>query len=222
MLRTCLLGLAALSLALLTGCGGSEVSANSLDPRLLPAAAVPGFTLARRLDWSNPVDLVGQGIALPDSTYPSAGVKELQDAHVKGAAGEVLTRGAGLNQSEIHVGVAKFDSASDAAKVRSWMHIQDLQQPCLTECVFSPRPTKLPGVPNSVAVVQTTTGPVPGPPGPRGKGKRISGPANYRAEFTVGPYLYWVWFPADASARTKNRFETGVGLYYQHAKQQKS
>jgi hypothetical protein len=208
----CLLSLAALSLAVVSGCGGGgKASASSLDSRLLPASSVPGFGLERRLDWSNPIDLVGEGVALPDITHPSAGVKEFQNAHLKGAAGEVLNRGAGLNASEIHIGVAKFGSASDAAKVRSWMHGQDLQQPCFTQCVFSPRPMKLSEVPNSSAVVQSTTGGNPG-----------SGPANYHAEFTVGPYLYWVWFQGDASAKTKSRFQSGIGLYYQHAKQQKS
>jgi len=212
---------AALSLALVSGCGGGgKVSATSLDPRLLPASSVPGFGLERRLDWSNPVNLVGEGLALPDITHPSVGVKEFQSAHLKGAAGEVLNRGAGLNVTEIHIGVAKFDSASDAAKVRSWMHGEDLQQPCFTQCVFSPRPMKLSAVPNAAAVVQTTTGAVPGPPGPGGKPG--SGPANYRAEFTIGPYLYWVWFQGDASAKTKSRFGTGLARYYRHAKQQKS
>jgi hypothetical protein len=204
--------LAALSLALVSGCGGGgKVSATSLDPRLLAASSVPGFRLERTLDWSNPVNLVGEGVALPDITHPSAGVKEFQSAHLKGGAGEVLIRGGGLNASEIHIGVAKFDSTSDAAKVRSWMHGQDLQQPCFVVCAFKPQPMKLSGVPNSAAVVQTTAGGKPG-----------SGPANYRAEFTVGPYLYWVWLPGDASAKTKSRFETGLGRYYRHAKQQKS
>jgi hypothetical protein len=210
--RKCLLSLAALSLAFVTGCGGGgKVSATSLDPRLLPAASVPGFALARRLDLSNPIDLVGGGIALPDITYPSAGVKEFQNAHLKGAAGEVLSRGVGLNTNEIHIGVAKFDSGSDATKIRDWMHGQDLRQPCFTQCVFRPIPMKLSGVPNSAAVVQTTTGLKTG-----------SGPANYRAEFTIGPYLYWVWFSGDASAKTKNKFQTGLVSYYQHAKERKT
>jgi hypothetical protein len=199
-----------MAILLVSGCGGSNVSATSLDPRLLPASSIPGFELERRLDWSNPVNLVGEGIALPETTHPSTGVKEFQDAHLKGAAGEVLKRGAGLNPTEIHVGVAKFGSDSDAARVRSWMHGQDLQQPCFGICAFSPLPMKLSGAPGSAAVVQTATA----APAPK--------PANYRAEFTVGPYLYWVWFQGDASAKTKNRFATGVGLYYQHAKQQKS
>jgi hypothetical protein len=209
--------LVALSLVLVSGCGGGgNVSATSLDPRLLPASFVPGFGLERTLDWSNPIDLVGEGVALPQITHPSAGVEEFKSAHLKGAAGEVLQRGGGLNGSEIHIGVAKFDSASDAAKVRSWMHGQDLQQPCFALCAFSPRSMKLSGVPNSAAVVQTA------PLSPPSVGRPGTGPANYRAEFTVGPYLYWVWFQGDSNAKTKSRFDSGLGRYYQHAKRQKS
>lgn len=202
----------ALALALVSGCGGGDtVSATTLYPRLLPASSVPGFGLERTLDWSNAVNLVGEGVALPEITHPSAAVKEFQSAHLKGAAGEVLNKGAGLNLTEIHLGTAKFDSASDAVKVRNWMHGQDLQQPCFALCAFSPKPTKLSGVPNSSAVVQTATG-----------GRRGFGPANYRAEFAIGPYLYWAWFQGDSSPRTKSTFEMGLGRYYQHAKQQKS
>lgn len=197
-------------LALLTACGGGgKVSAKSLQPRLLPASVVPGFVLARTLDWSNPVDLVGEGVALSGFTHPSAGVKAFQSAHLKGAAGEVLIQGSGLNVSEIHIGVAKLGSASDAVDVRSWMHRQDLQQPCFTACVFRPQAMKLSQVPGSAAVVQTTTGGKPG-----------SGPANYRAEFTIGPYLYWVWFQGDSTAKTKSNFESGLNRYYEHAKKQ--
>ena len=202
--------LAVLLLALLTGCGGGgKVSATSLEPRLFPASAVPGFGLAKTYDWSDPVNLVGQGVALSGLTQPSSGVDTFESGHLKGAAGELLTRGAGLDVTEIHIGVAKLGSDSDADEVRSWMHGQDLQQPCVTACVFKPQPTKLSGVPDSSAVIQTTVG-----------GKAGSGPANYRAEFTIGPYLYWLWFQGDSSATTKSRFETGIGRYYQHAKQQ--
>ncbi len=210
--RRCLPLALALALALVSGCGGGGmVSATTLYPRLLPASAVPGFGLERKLDWSNPVDLVGEGVALPQITHPSAGVEEFQSAHLKGAVGEVLNRGAGFNVTAIHLGAAKFDSASDAVKVRNWMHGEDLQQPCFSICAFSPMPTKVPGVPNSAAVIQTTTG-----------GRRGFGPANYRAEFTIGPYLYWAWFQGNSSPQTKSTFEKGLGRYYQHAKQQKS
>jgi hypothetical protein len=200
---------AALLSALVTACGGGgKITAKSLDPRLLPASSVPGFGRALTLDWSDPVNLVGEGVALPGFTHPSAGVKTFEDAHLKGAAGEVLTRGVGLDVTEIHVGVAKLGSASDAVNVRDWMHRQDTQQPCLTACVFTPQPIKLAGVPNSAVVVQTTIG-----------GKAGRGPANYRAEFVIGPYLYWAWFAGDASAKTRSEFETGVSRYYRHAQQ---
>jgi hypothetical protein len=204
-------GLAAALVFLLGACGGgSNVSATSLEPRLLPASSLPGFNSVATLNWSNPVDLVGQGVALPEPTYPSAAVKEFQAAHLQGAAGEVLRRGSGVNQTDIVTGVAKFGSASDAAKAQSWMHLQDLQQPCFGACIYSPRAVKVAGAPGSSAVIQTLVRAQP------------SDPANYRAEFTIGPYLYWAWFSGDSSAKTKSEFETGIASYYQHAKQQTS
>lgn len=63
----------------LAGCGGggssADVTAESLKPRLLPLSAlpVPGFREQRTFDWSDPIDLVGQGIWLPEVTQPSSG-----------------------------------------------------------------------------------------------------------------------------------------------------
>jgi hypothetical protein len=204
-------GFAAALVFVLGACGGaSNVSATSLEPRLLPASSLPGFNSVGKLDWSNPVDLAGQGVALPESTYPTAAVKEFKSAHLEGAAGEVLRQGFGPDETNIWIGVAEFDSASDAANVRNWMHVQDLQQPCLGACVYRPLPLKLSGVPDSAAVIQTLFAAQP----PK--------PANYRAEFTIGKYLYWAWFSADSRAKTKSEFEAGVGAYYQHATKQKS
>jgi len=107
-------------------------------------------------------------------------------------------------------GVAKFGSASDAAKAQSWMHSQDVQQPCYGVCIFSPRVVKLAGVPGSKMVVQSQVR------------ARPSDPSNYRAEFTTGRYLYWAWFSGDSRAKTTSQFERGIAAYYQHAKQQKS
>ena len=211
--RTGGVGLAAALVVVLGGCGGgggSNVSATSLEPRLLPASSLPGFNSVATLNWSNPIDLVGLGVALPEPTYPSAAVKEFQAAHLQGAAGEVLRRGSGVHQTDIVIGVAKFDSASDAAKAQSWMHVQDLQQPCFGACIYSPHGVKLAGAPGSSAVIQTLVR------------ARPSDQANYRAEFTNGPYLYWAWFSGDSRAKTKNAFGAGIARYYQHAKQQKS
>src|ERR1700681_731838 len=68
----------------LAGCGGggSGVSSASLPPRLLPASSTPGFGLERTLDWSDPVNLVGEGLFLPQAAHPSEAVKEFKDAHL--------------------------------------------------------------------------------------------------------------------------------------------
>jgi hypothetical protein len=198
-------GVAVALVFVLGACGGaSKVSATSLEPRLLPASSLPGFKSVGTRDWSNPVDLAGQGVALPESTYPSAAVEEFQSAHLKGAAGELLRRGFGPGQTDIWIGVAEFGSASDAASVRDWMHGEDLQQPCLGACVYRPLPMKLSRVPDSAAVIQTLFASPP------------PTPANYRAEFTIGRYLYWTSFSADTQA--KSEFEAGVRAYYRHAK----
>jgi hypothetical protein len=205
--------------ALIAGCGGSstsKVSSASLQPRLLPVSAVPGFGLQRRLDWSDPVNLVGEGLALPQVTHPSAAVGEFNDAHFRGAAGEILTTGSGFNETEATLGVARFKSAADAVRVRDWMHKEDLHQPCYGQCIFSPYPVSLPSVPNSRLVVQSSKAPPP-PPGAPAGAKTGPAPANYLAEFTIGPYLYWVVLHADSTAKVK--FEKGVEFFYTHAKQ---
>jgi hypothetical protein len=203
----------------IVGCGGggeSKVSSASLKGRLLPASAVPGFGLQRTLDWRDPVNLVGEGLSIPQRTHPSAGVKEFDDAHLRGGAGEVLTNGSGFNESEAVVGVAQFKEAADANRVRDWMHKQDLQQPCFSQCIFSPGPVSVPGIPGLRFVEQSSHVP-PLPPGaPRGA-KVGPAPANYLAEFTIGPYLYWATLHGDSTA--KGRFEQAVKLYYAHAKQ---
>src|SRR5205807_4070956 len=99
--------------AVLAGCGGaSKVSSASLQPRLLPSSEVPGFGLQRTLDWSDPVNLVGEGLFLPQRTRPSSAVGEFTSAHLSGAAGEVLSSGVGENETEVRVGVAQFQSAA--------------------------------------------------------------------------------------------------------------
>jgi hypothetical protein len=208
-MRRVILGcLAAGGLLVVGGCGsGAKTSSAALKPRLLPSSAVPGFVLQRTLDWSDPVDLVAQGVALPDSTRPSTAVKEFRDAHLEGASGEVIQKGAGLNATEIRIGVAKFSSTSDADKVRAWMHGQDLQQPCFSECAFTPRAMPLPGVPSSSAAIQTVVA------------HGLGSPTNYRAEFTIGQYLYWAWGQAGPSAKTQAQFKAGIELYYRHARQ---
>jgi hypothetical protein len=199
----------------LAGCGGGgKVSSASLDSRLPAGSSVPGFSLQRRLDWSDPVNLVGEGLALPQVTHPSAAVKEFTDAHFRGAAGEVLSNGSGLDATDIRVGVAQFKSPADANQVRDWMHSQDLREPCFSQCAFTTQTVTLAGVPSLRFAVQSAH--VPRPPKiPPGAPPFRGGPANYLAEFTVGPYLYWIVLQGDQGA--KSRFEAGVRGYYAQA-----
>jgi hypothetical protein len=209
----------------LTGCGSDNtVSASSLKPLILPASLAPGFHLLRTFDWSDPVNLVGEGIFLPEATRPSDAVKEIRDADFRGAAGEQLNRG-GSNGDELRSGVVKFKSDSGANKVRDWMHREDLQQPCFSECIFSPRNLPLPGVPAGVAVQQVPSARPPTPPPgvklpPGVKAPRVlpgSGPpTRYLAEFTIGKYLYFVSTTGNAAAKT--RFVAGVRQYYNRVK----
>ena len=212
--------LAAASLAAcvaIAGCGGGgKVSSASLEPRLLPAGSIPGFGVQRTLDWTNPVDLVGQGLALPQVTRPSVAVKEFNDRHLRGAAGRMFVGGSGFEETLLRTGVARFDSTADANAVRDWMHEQDLQQPCYGKCIFAPAPVAIAGIPNARFVEQTSHAPAPPtpPPGfPKGRHVFVApAPANYLAEFTVGPYLYWAVLQATSGNRA--RFEAGLKAYY--------
>ena len=214
----------------LAGCGGSggsaTVSSVSLQPRLPGSSEAPGFAVQRTLDWSDPVNLVGQGLSIPQRTQPSAAVQEFKDSHFRGAAGEVLAKGSGLNATEVRVGVAQFNSEADANRVRDWMHSEDLRQPCYSQCIFTPHAATVAGIPSARYVFQTSKAPPPPsglPPGvkpPPGvklpRAVAQPGPTNYSAQFTIGPYLYWMGLQAEPSAKAK--FEAGVKAYYAHAR----
>jgi hypothetical protein len=214
------------ALAGLTGCGTkSNVSVASLKPLLFPASFAPGFHLLRTLDWSDPVNLVGEGIFLPEATHPSQAVKEIRSAGFRGSAGEVLNRG-GATGDEVRAGVIKFKSDSGAVKVRDWMHSEDLQQPCFAQCIFSPLNLAIPRIPGARAVRQVPMGaaggPPPGiklPPGvkpPNGAVAAAGPPTRYLVEFTVGPYLYFARTEGGAGARA--RFVKASQRYYQRVK----
>lgn len=214
-----LIAVASLSIGLTAvGCGGGggQVPAASLNSRLLPASSVPGFGLERSLNWDDPINLVGEGLALPQITHPSAAVDEFRQAHLRGAAGEVLSNGAGPNSTEVRVGVAEFKSHADANRVRDWMHTEDLREPCFGQCIYTTNTVALSGMPGVRFVVQSTHLPPPRhiPPGAP---KFTGGPANYLAEFTIGSYLYWAILQADAGSRAS--FVHGLQRYYAHAKQ---
>jgi hypothetical protein len=216
----------------LTGCGGtSKVSSASLMSRLAPESVAPGFHLVRTLDWSDPANLVGEGIHLPERTHPSQAIKVINGAGFEGAMGEQLNQGGPTGQT-ITTGVMKLQSASDATKVRDFMHGQDLETPCFEQCIFSPVSLAIPGVPGAVGVRQPPVGPAAaGPTGPsprilaalRRQGIKpptpppgaLSGPpTNYFVEFTIGPYLYF----ASINGGTQGQFIAGAKQYYEKVK----
>src|SRR4051794_5416337 len=121
------------------GGSGDKVPYSSLKARLIPAGSVPGFTQQRTFDWSDPVNLVGEGMRLPEATRPSAAVKVFTDAGLRGGAGEFLTKGDPPNDELLATGVAVLKSPDGAKRARDWMHGQDLQQPCYTKCIYRPR-----------------------------------------------------------------------------------
>jgi hypothetical protein len=185
------------------GCGGgsSKVSAGSLHSRLLPASGVPGYFLSRTLDWSDPVNLVGEGLFLPEVVHPSQAVSKINGAGFEGASGEKLATNSG--DADITTGVMEFKSASQAASIRDWMHQEDLREPCFTACIYTPGSLPLPAVPGSRAVAQSAHAPAPPPPpsGSRRKVVVVGPPSRYLVEFVIGRYLYFGWTEAPPNAQ---------------------
>lgn len=198
----------------LAACGGGDdasdkVSAASLKNRLLPASALPGFRQQRTFDWSDPVNLVGEGVRLPETTQPSRGVKMFEDASFSGAVGERLTMGTPPDLSEVTVGVVKLGSADGARQARDWMHAQELRQPCFEACIFSPRELSISGVPTATAVQQVPNSGAPP------EGGQLP-PTHYLVEFTEGPYLYFA--STDGSRGDARRVVAATQLYYKHVR----
>jgi hypothetical protein len=221
--------IAAVGFWALAGCGGSsKVSSASLMSRLAPESVAPGFHLVRTLDWSDPANLVGEGVRLPERTHPSQAIKEINGAGFEGATGEQLNQGGPSGQT-ITTGVMKFKSAAGARTVQTWMHGQDLQQPCFEQCIFSPASLAVPGVPAALGVRQHAIGAPPAGPPPavlaalrrRGitpptppPGATTGPPSNYLMEFTIGPYVYF----ASTSGGNQRGFLAGVKQYYDTVK----
>jgi hypothetical protein len=171
---------------------------------------VRGYSVERSLDWSDPVNLVGEGLFLPERTRPSTAVAHVKDADLKGGAGEVMTRGSGPERSEWYIGVVKLGSAAKARALQKWLHGQDLEQPCFSECIFSPQNAALPGVPGGRMVIQMPNLPGGGSQGP---------PPRYLFEFTDGAYLYFA--SGDADAKARGEVEARARAFYRRVSRQK-
>jgi hypothetical protein len=207
-----LISLAVVNLAACGGGGGDasdKVSAASLKSRLLPVSVLPGFRHQRTFDWSDPVNLVGQGLPLPETIQPSSAVKTFEDAGFRGAVGERLVTGKPPDIGELTVGVVKLASAAGALKTRDWMHAQALRQPCFSACIFEPSELPISGVATAKAVQQVPNAEVRKEPGP-------PPPTRYLVEFTQGPYLYFA--NTDGSRRDARRVVASTRLYYKHVR----
>jgi hypothetical protein len=198
--------------ALLGSCGSSgssdQSSASEAKVRLLPASELKPLVQDRVLAWDNPIDFVGQGIALPEGTPPSEAVKAMEDAGFSVGAGQQFVSKGGVGA---HIDVAKFDSTDGARGALVYLHGQDLLHPCFTSCSVDTHRFTVKGVPGSTGVHQTPNGIKP-PLGSHPFERDL-------AEFTIGEYLYVVEADGDPGSIPPARFDQGVEVLYQHAKQ---
>jgi hypothetical protein len=166
------------------------------------------FKVERTFAWKDPIDVVGQGFALPAATAPSQGVGVLKKAGFDAGAGETLTTPAG--DSRIQIDVLKFNSAKGATDVRDWLHQQDQLQPCFATCSESVSNLRLPVIPGALAAKQVPLkNRPPNAPGPFD---------HYAVEFTKGAYLYVGTASGGPGTIKPSLFETGSRAFYDHVK----
>jgi hypothetical protein len=162
----------------------------------------------RYFDWKNPVDAVVEGIFLPEATRPSDAVNVVKKAKFDAGAGELLTTKG--NGPRVLFDALKFKSADKARKVQSYLHGQDLQQPCFKVCSAQVSNLKLNGIPGATAVQQVPMRKLPPNAPPPFD--------HYVAEFTVGPYLYIADANGGPGEVPKALFEKGARAYYDRVK----
>jgi hypothetical protein len=216
-IRTAMLVASVAALVTATGCGGSDEGTDpaSLKPRLLPASQFPpGFKLERPFEWDNPIDAAVQGLSLPQATDPSDAVDALKQAGFDAGAGEYLTTKQGENGPAVGISVYKLGSSDEARDLQTYMHKQDLQQPCYQICSEFPSELKVSGIPGVTAVKQIPQKHLP---------KNAPPPFDhYIVEFTDGQYLYRGETYDGPNKVSPARFEKSARDYYSHAKQQSS
>jgi hypothetical protein len=180
--------LTALSLGVLVGCGEDDegTSPASLRSQLLPASEVPGFKIQRKFDWDNPIDLVHEGLALPESTPPSRAVEVLEDAGFEAAVGKrlVVAKGNPFEGPGATVDVIQLGSDDDARETLDYVHKESLKQPCLGVCSVTGREFRVAGIPGAKGAQLTPQRePPPNAPPPF---------EAYGIGFTIGPRLFIV------------------------------
>ncbi len=180
--------MAALSIGAFVGCGGDDdgTSPASLRSRLLPASEVPGFKVERRFDWDNPIDLVHDGLPLPETTPLSRAVKAFEDAGFEAAVGERLAvaKGNPLEGPHARVDVIQLGSDDDAREALDYVRKEALKQPCVGVCSVEIREFAVAGIPGAKgAQLRPQREPPPNAPPPF---------EAYTVTFTIGPRLFVV------------------------------
>ncbi len=198
----------------LPGCGGDDdepegPSPESLEGLLPPASQLGPLNLQATLTWDNAIDLVVQGVVLPEATAPSDAVAQIEDAGFVAGAGEILMpRGDG---SPVNATVAAFDSTEGVAQAQEYLHTQDLEQPCAAACAVSPVELPIKDIPDATAVHHV---PVEGelPPG-------VHPFEGFAIEFPIGENLFYASASAGPGEIPVSTFERGAANFYRYAKQ---
>ena len=162
------------------GCGDNgekKVSAGELKSRLLPPSQVHGFTLYRPFEWDNSIDLVVQGIPMPEATPPSDGVHAADDAGFEvGAAEELRT----LKQPPgITIEALKLKSHKGAERLLDFVHNEGLKLPCYASCGELPSDMPVPGIPGAQGIQQ-----VPQPDSPSDTSPFVAYGVGFRSATT--------------------------------------
>jgi hypothetical protein len=234
-----LLATASLLAAAGCGGSDDGTSPASLKSRLLPASAVPSagtqarprvigpiprgvppppslptsggrFTVERYFGWKDPIDVVAEGISIPQATRPSEAVDVVKKAGFDAGAGELLTqKGIG---PQLQLDALKFKSTGGAGDVRDYLHEQDLKQPCFKACSENVSDLKLNGISGAKAARQVPLRKLPPNAPPPFD--------HYVVEFTVGPYLYVGSINGGPREIRQRLFEQGAKAFYDHVKGQ--
>jgi hypothetical protein len=152
--RGAAVALALAALPLLWGCASEvdrKATPDELRSVLIRASSVPGFRLQRTLLWDKPVDVVFEGLRLPESTHRSHVARFLEKQGFQAGAGQWLTddRGALLRVAAIELG-----SISGARNLHGYVHQEALEQPCWGVCGERASGFTVPGMPGSSGVRQ--------------------------------------------------------------------
>jgi hypothetical protein len=206
---------AASAITLAAGCGdddsGDQVSPGSLQELLPPATSLGPLEPEpqRSFEWDNPIDYVHEGFFLPQATPLSAAVDEISDAGFEAAAGaELSPKGGG---DPVIVSVARFESPEGAAEAQSYLHAEDLKQPCFAACTVNPTELELTGIPGATATHLVPLKDAPPEAGPPFEA--------YAVEFVVGSDLFYANAGGPPGDISEAEFERGAGAFYEHARE---